>query len=561
MEIRYESGPGHLDLLFDDDEQEVRDWWKQFLNEDAYKEIVLEGGAQETSDTSILVTSDTSSSPGGVVYLCTPDGSSSSPVLPGPSDPRPSPSTLSSLSLSRGSSPHRRRSPARPATQRAPERSPEEPFIFCFPADPGAPGGVKKRRRDFDNRRRREVASVRKARACVRCRLRKVSCDTHATCEPCSAAAGPMAGFICSRKKFRETRAASADFRAVEYTKDVLACIERERVPLETTSRVALLRFDDNHLESPSIQVVVQKYGPEQLMGTRCRGVHIKELGDDYQYDSQGGSQYMLVDIPGADALVALMEAQIAATPRRNVGFANAIDRFVLRYSRGSSSLPLRELVADVHRLSCLTKISHSVTYVGDLDDPEEASTSVGIQVALVGKAAAHALEERVLARLDKLLFEGKGAGAKNGLALWACLWALIKEYRMHSRFFDAFRHVGANLPHDWLGKPPYDLEMARHMYHYLVSVYSALFKSTTPLYIDWRLDVNQDLFARDENLLQAFKSLRTETMYFHQESQLLTSAEDRFLKQMILDQEMAMDPRVAMGRRNSAQPSKKRAR
>ncbi len=64
---------------------------------------------------------------------------------------------------------------------------------------------------------------------------------------------------------------------------------------------------------------------------------------------------------------------------------------------------------------------------------------------------------------------------------------------------------------------------MMKHMYHYLVSVYSALFKSTTPLYIDWRLGSNRELFGQDENLLQAFKSLRTETLYFRMSSSPIT--------------------------------------
>ena len=58
---------------------------------------------------------------------------------------------------------------------------------------------------------------------------------------------------------------------------------------------------------------------------------------------------------------------------------------------------------------------------------------------------------------------------------------------------------------------------MAKHMYHYLVSVYSALFKSTTPLYIDWRMSSNLELFGRDEELIATFKSLRTEAFYFRE--------------------------------------------
>lgn len=47
-------------------------------------------------------------------------------------------------------------------------------FAFtCFPSDPARPEGRKKKRRDFTESRRQEVAQIRKAGACLRCRIRK----------------------------------------------------------------------------------------------------------------------------------------------------------------------------------------------------------------------------------------------------------------------------------------------------------------------------------------------------------------------------------------------------
>lgn len=47
--------------------------------------------------------------------------------------------------------------------------------VICFPSNPSNPSGIKKKRRDFDERRRLEVAQVRKNGACFRCKMRRIS--------------------------------------------------------------------------------------------------------------------------------------------------------------------------------------------------------------------------------------------------------------------------------------------------------------------------------------------------------------------------------------------------
>lgn len=47
--------------------------------------------------------------------------------------------------------------------------------VICFSSDPARPEGKKKKRRDFTERRRQEVAQIRKAGACLRCKIRRTS--------------------------------------------------------------------------------------------------------------------------------------------------------------------------------------------------------------------------------------------------------------------------------------------------------------------------------------------------------------------------------------------------
>jgi hypothetical protein len=47
--------------------------------------------------------------------------------------------------------------------------------VICFPSNPTKPDGIKKKRKDFDEKRRLEVAQVRKTGACFRCKVRRIS--------------------------------------------------------------------------------------------------------------------------------------------------------------------------------------------------------------------------------------------------------------------------------------------------------------------------------------------------------------------------------------------------
>lgn len=51
--------------------------------------------------------------------------------------------------------------------------------IITFPSDPKKPKGRKKKRSDFDEQRRLEVAQTRRSGACLRCRIRRIAVSTY----------------------------------------------------------------------------------------------------------------------------------------------------------------------------------------------------------------------------------------------------------------------------------------------------------------------------------------------------------------------------------------------
>lgn len=136
-------------------------------------------------------------------------------------------------------------------------------------------------------------------------------------------------------------------------------------------------------------------------------------------------------------------------------------------------------------------------------------------QLCLMSKSASQQLEKQVLHELEKVIFGTKGVGSPNGLALWVSLWCLILMYRQVLRSYVAFRQFPCYVPDDYDGFPEHKLEHGGHFYHYMVSMHAALFRMTSPLYIDLRIPANRQLLDNDPSLIQAFLSLRTESFYF----------------------------------------------
>ncbi len=159
-----------------------------------------------------------------------------------------------------------------------------------------------------------------------------------------------MALFVCKRKKLFETRSESPDLLAIEHTKGILGHIESLRFPIIGSRKTLYLRLSGGlTAEGPSIRAEVEQYGPISLTGGAIRGARMKELGDSYHITWVTGSPYMLVEPPDAHALISLMEGQILSSLRRSIGFANAMDRFVMRYSHSPRDLPLVCLESTKH--------------------------------------------------------------------------------------------------------------------------------------------------------------------------------------------------------------------
>ena len=99
----------------------------------------------------------------------------------------------------------------------------------------------------------------------------------------------------------------------------------------------------------------------------------------------------------------------------------------------------------------------------------------------------------------------------------------------------------------------------SKHMYNILTTNYAALFRQSSPIYIDWRKEGNVDLVGRSEALRRSFDDLRTQIikfcelirhamnfqliLYLIDQSTNDLSEDDALLKEWIVDQESRLRP------------------
>ncbi|KAF5973261.1 hypothetical protein FBULB1_8397 [Fusarium bulbicola] len=355
--------------------------------------------------------------------------------------------------------------------------------VICFPSNPTKPDGIKKKRKDFDEKRRLEVARVRKSGACFRCKVRRIS-------------------LIAS------------DLHYIDYTARLL----NQELIAGTTHlgphRKVSLSMD--YLDNPILEVEIQDYYGNTTPPWFCCWVVTDQVGEQVESYRQESARYALPQLLPPSQLIDWVERMIVHQDTRCVGFQQTVDSFILGYSQSEASLPMYEFVRKVHRLNCLTKIRLGLILCMERDgNMTPPSCALHTQFGQISKAASQPIEKEVLLELEKIVFGTAGIGPGNSMALWASLWCLILMYRKLVHTYMAFQEFPCHVPEDYSGFPECKLEVGTHFYHYLVSIYAALFRVTSPLYADFRVAATRKLLNDDESLIEAFMSLRTESFYF----------------------------------------------
>ncbi|KAH8744021.1 hypothetical protein F5882DRAFT_423713 [Hyaloscypha sp. PMI_1271] len=148
-------------------------------------------------------------------------------------------------------------------------------------------------------------------------------------------------------------------------------------------------------------------------------------------------------------------------------------------------------------------------------------------QIHNLVRKEAMKLEAEVLSELERILYSSQSIGSQNPIAIWVCLWLLLLYYKSHLTFI--WGHGGRASVTD----PIYSL--GRHLYNAITSIYSALYKTTTPLTFDWRKEEISKMLGRDSELIKSFCNIKTEMFWLHAERNGLLD-EDSLFKTLVVE-------------------------
>jgi len=130
------------------------------------------------------------------------------------------------------------------------------------------------------------------------------------------------------------------------------------------------------------------------------------------------------------------------------------------------------------------------------------ASEVVHTQIKVIAARGIVDLEVEILSELQKLIFSSKGPGKLNMLPIWTCLWLLILTYRRTLQIVRSKENKEIRF------------SLAQHMYNMFVSIYSGLFRPSSPMWLNWLKDEVFELFGKDYRITGCIGTLKTELDY-----------------------------------------------
>jgi hypothetical protein len=157
--------------------------------------------------------------------------------------------------------------------------------------------------------------------------------------------------------------------------------------------------------------------------------------------------------------------------------------------------------------------------------DGDIVSTAIWLQLRLPIGKGIKATETDVLTEIDRMIQSKSGIGRQNPLATWAALWVLVLSYKDYMIFCKAWRYGqdSGNLdsfprPNKFRltiseGEKIYNLN--EHLYNMLTSIYAALYKTTSPLTLDWRSNEVAVMLGNDSQIINLFCNIKTEMFWF----------------------------------------------
>ena len=155
-----------------------------------------------------------------------------------------------------------------------------------------------------------------------------------------------------------------------------------------------------------------------------------------------------------------------------------------------------------------------------ETDQESHASHAIFTQLRFVLSRAIVKQEVQVLSEIDKLSRGTGPAGRHNPIAVWVSLWMLLLSYKEHMIYIKAPMKGTLGLT-SWqfcscqIENGPEKLALVQHLYNAITSIYAALYKTTSPLTLDWRTEEIASMLGNDVELIRLFSIIKAEMFWF----------------------------------------------
>lgn len=130
-----------------------------------------------------------------------------------------------------------------------------------------------------------------------------------------------------------------ADLHYIDYTARLL---DQELIAGTThlgPPRTVSLSMD--YTDNPILAVEVQDYYGNQASPWQCCWVVMDQIDGKIEFHREESASYALAQLLPSQALVGWVESIIEHQETRCIGFQQAIDAFIMKYSKSSASLPM----------------------------------------------------------------------------------------------------------------------------------------------------------------------------------------------------------------------------
>lgn len=99
--------------------------------------------------------------------------------------------------------------------------------------------------------------------------------------------------------------------------------------------------------ENPILHVQVQDYFGNETSPWMCCWVMMNNVGGQFEFHREESARYALPQLLPAKRLVDWVEDIVSYQDGRNIGFQQAVDSFIMRYSKSATPLPMVRILLD----------------------------------------------------------------------------------------------------------------------------------------------------------------------------------------------------------------------